>query len=49
MIISEEMHAHNTFDAPNAVEAKAFDGVKVADGKLSVKVPACSVLHIVCE
>ena len=45
-ILTNEMHAHNTFDAPDTVQAKEFDGCRVADNKLVFTIPACSVLHL---
>jgi alpha-N-arabinofuranosidase len=45
-IVHEEMHAKNTFDDPDAVCEKAFDEVKVADGKASFTIPACSVVGL---
>lgn len=48
-ILCEEMHAKNTFDAPDAVHAKAFDGVEKVHGGLKFTIPACSVLHITVE
>jgi len=45
-ILVNEMHAHNTFDAPEVVKAESFDGCKVVDNKLVFTIPACSVLHL---
>lgn len=45
-ILTNEMHAHNTFDAPDTVHTTEFDGCKVADNKLVFTIPACSVLHL---
>ena len=45
-VLTNEMHAHNTFDAPETVKAEAFDGCKVIDNKLVFTIPACSVLHL---
>ena len=48
-ILCEEMHAKNTFEDPNAVEVKPFDGVEKVHGGLKFTIPACSVLHITVE
>lgn len=48
-ILCEEMHAKNTFDDPNAVAVKPFDGVEKVHGGLKFTIPACSVLHITVE
>ncbi len=45
-ILTQEMHAHNTFDEPDAVHTKAFDGCHIKDNKLIFIIPACSVLHL---
>ena len=38
------MDAHNTFAAPEVVKPAAFTGAKLADGKLTVELPAKSVV-----
>lgn len=38
------MDAHNSFDAPDVVAPAAFDGASVSGGKLSVTLPAKSVV-----
>ena len=48
-ILSEEMHAKNTFEEPDAVHSKPFDGVELVHGGLKFTIPACSVLHITVE
>ncbi len=45
-ILTNEMHAHNTFDAPEVVKTEEFNGCKVVDNKLVYTIPACSVLHL---
>jgi len=45
-ILTGEMHAHNTFDNPEAVKTVSFDGCKIQDNKLVFTIPACSVLHL---
>ncbi len=41
--------SHNTFDAPHTVEPVAFDGAKLADGKLSLELPAKSVVVLTLQ
>jgi len=43
ILTAPQMTAHNTFEAPHAVEPHALTGATVADGKLSVTLPALSV------
>ena len=45
-VLTEKMQAHNTFDAPEVVKTKAFDGVKAEGNKISLSMPARSVMHI---
>ncbi len=45
-VLTNDMNAHNTFDAPETVKAEAFNGCKVVDNKLVFTIPACSVLHL---
>ncbi|MBR5897456.1 MAG: alpha-N-arabinofuranosidase, partial [Lachnospiraceae bacterium] len=45
-VLTEKMQAHNTFDAPEVVKTKAFDGVKADGNKISLSMPARSVMHI---
>ena len=45
-VITNEMHAHNTFESPEVVQTTEFDGCKVVDNKLVFTIPACSVLHL---
>ena len=48
-ILTGDMKAHNTFDAPDAVHAESFDAVTVEGNKVSFAIPACSVLHLEVE
>lgn len=48
-IITNEMHAHNTFSAPGTVHTTEFNGFTVNNTKISVKIPKCSVLHLEVE
>ncbi len=45
-ILTEEMHAHNTFDAPEVVKTTSFDKITFEGNKLCFTIPACSVMHI---
>ena len=45
-VLTEKMQAHNTFDAPEVVKTKTFDGVKAEGNKISLSMPARSVMHI---
>jgi alpha-N-arabinofuranosidase len=38
------MTSHNTYDTPHAVEPTPFSGATVTGGKLSVVLPAMSVV-----
>ncbi|SEK54310.1 alpha-N-arabinofuranosidase [Ruminococcus albus] len=44
-ILTEDVHACNTFDDPEKVVIKPYD-VKLENSKLTVKLPACSVVEI---
>ncbi|MCR5155037.1 MAG: alpha-N-arabinofuranosidase, partial [Lachnospiraceae bacterium] len=48
-IVTNEMHAHNTFDAPEVVKTESFMGASVKNGKVSFTIPKCSVLHLEVE
>lgn len=45
-IVSGEIHQHNTFDNPEVVTTKAFEGVNFADGSIKFTIPASSVIHL---
>ena len=45
-ILTNEMHAHNTFENPNMVHTEKFEGCTFKDDRLSFTIPACSVLHL---
>ena len=45
-IITEEMHAMNTFDMPDHVTVEAFDGTWITEKGIRFTIPACSVLHL---
>jgi alpha-N-arabinofuranosidase len=44
MLTAAAINAHNTFDAPEAVKPVAFTGASVQGGKLTVTLPAKSVV-----
>ena len=48
-IVGGDMHNHNTFDAPETVTVKDFDGISADGSKLSFEIPASSVMHIEVE
>ena len=48
-ILTNEMHAHNTFENPDVVHPEKFDKVEIAGGNLKFTIPACSVLHLAIE
>ena len=48
-ILTNEMHAMNTFDAPESVHPESFDQVDIKGNSLKFKIPACSVLHLAVE
>ena len=43
-VVSEEMHAKNTFEEPNAVSEKALDGVELTENGCSFRIPPCAVV-----
>ena len=45
-ILTEDVHAHNTFDIPNKVETKTFTNVKMSENNLKFTLPPCSVVAI---
>lgn len=45
-ILTNEMHAHNTFENPDVVHTERFEGCKVQGDRLAFTIPACSVLHL---
>ena len=48
-VVGGKMDDHNTFDEPEIVSEKVFDGVSFEGDKLSFKIPASSVMHIEVE
>ena len=45
-VVSEEMHAKNTFEEPNAVTEKVLDGVELTKNGCRFEIPACSVVKL---
>lgn len=48
-ILTGEMHAHNTFEAPDEVHTTEFEVTSVKDNRVCFTMPACSVLHLEVE
>ncbi|MCM1118573.1 MAG: alpha-N-arabinofuranosidase [bacterium] len=48
-ILTGEMHAHNSFEEPTAVQTEGFDKVEISGQGLKFTIPACSVLHLAIE
>ncbi len=48
-ILTNEMHAHNTFDNPDVVHPEKFDGTKVEGNSVKFTMPPCSVMHLALE
>jgi alpha-L-arabinofuranosidase len=46
IITADSMNAHNTFEQPEVVKPAAFTGVSVENNKLSIKLPAMSVVTL---
>ena len=46
IVTGQAMDAHNSFDAPDSVVPRPFEGATVADGTLSVVLPAKSVVML---
>jgi alpha-L-arabinofuranosidase len=44
ILTATALDAHNTFESPDAVKPTRFNGAKLSDGKLSVSLPAKSVV-----
>ena len=45
-IVTEEMHAKNTFEEPECVTVKKFDRVQVTEKGIRFTIPECSDLHL---
>jgi alpha-N-arabinofuranosidase len=44
ILTGDTMDAHNTFERPEAVKPAPFTGARIANGQLSVTLPAHSVV-----
>ena len=44
VLTAGRMDAHNTFDAPDAVRPAAFTGARIANGRLTARLPAKSLV-----
>jgi alpha-N-arabinofuranosidase len=49
ILTAPAMDAHNTFDAPRAVHPTSFNGAGIANGTLSLTLPAKSVVVLRLE
>ena len=45
-VLTGEMHAHNTFDAPEQVKEAELTDVEIAGGRIRFTAPACSVISL---
>ncbi|MDD3338914.1 MAG: alpha-L-arabinofuranosidase C-terminal domain-containing protein [Lachnospiraceae bacterium] len=45
-ILTNEMHAMNTFDDPEVVNTKNFNGVEKTRTGIKFTIPACSIVHL---
>jgi alpha-N-arabinofuranosidase len=48
-VLTNEMGAHNNFDAPEVVKPVEFTEFKITDKGIDFKIPKCSILHLVIE
>ncbi len=48
-ILTNEMHAMNTFDTPDTVKPAEFSDITITDKGISFNIPACSVMHLILE
>ncbi len=46
ILTAEALTAHNTFEHPDAVRPAAFNGAQLADGRLTIELPARSVVAL---
>ena len=49
VLSADTMQAHNTFDQPDNVSPKTFSDFKLADGTLTVTLPAMSVVVLAIQ
>ena len=45
-VVSAEMHAHNTFDAPELVKEEEFTAYKKCADGIKIMLPPCSVVEL---
>lgn len=45
-ILTNEMHAMNTFEEPETVHTEVFEGAELTEQGLKFTIPACSVIHL---
>ena len=43
-ILTNDMHAYNTFEDPDKVHEEVFTDYKIENGKITFTMPACSVV-----
>ena len=46
VVTNDDMHAHNTFEAPETVKEVEFTAYKVNGNTVTVKLPKCSVVEL---
>lgn len=44
ILTADDMRAHNTFETPNVVAPKPFDGAHLAGDRLTIELPAMSLV-----
>lgn len=45
-VLTQDMHAHNTFDAPENVKETALENIQITKKGIQFTIPACAVVHI---
>ena len=48
-MLTNEMHAHNTFDQPNQVQVQDCADIRVLNEQIEVIMPPCCVMHLAVE
>ncbi|MBQ7919293.1 MAG: alpha-N-arabinofuranosidase [Lachnospiraceae bacterium] len=48
-ILTNDMHAHNTFENPDAVHPEKFEGARIEGNSVKFTMPPCSVMHLALE
>lgn len=49
LLTADAIDAHNTFDVGDTVQPQAFDGARISDGRLSLPLPAKSLVVLTLE